>query len=284
MFFSLTLYRQTKGMFPLYMRILMPQKFRYFLLACLMLPSAAIADVTILVHGYLTNGVTWDKSGIVTTMEAHGWHDGGPLIAGYQTSPVVQDGNTLYVVELPFNAPLMVQSEILQQQLLKAQRRHPDEKFTLVGHSAGGVVARMTLVRYGAQQVTHLITIASPHLGTPLALDGLKVTRNSGPFNIVKRVVGGDAYAAATHSRALFADLRPARPGTELFRLNNQPHPDISYTSVIRADRDSIVPSASQDMNLVPALEGKSAIYLTPGSHYLKSFDGRVVLSLLEQQ
>ncbi len=261
----------------------MQKKIRYCLLACLLLPSAAFAEVTMLVHGYLTNGITWDRSGIVFTMEAHGWHDGGPLMADYQASPVVQDGNTLYVVELPFNAPLMVQSDILQEQLQKAQLRHPDEKFTLVGHSAGGVIARMTLVRYGAQQVTHLITIAAPHLGTPRALDGLKITRSHGPFNIVKRIAGGDAYDAATHSRVLFADLLPARPGTELFRLNNQPHPDISYTSVIRADRDSIVPPASQDMNLVPALEGKSAIYLTPGSHYLKSFDGRVVLSLLDQ-
>ena len=262
----------------------MLKRIRYFLLACLLLPSAAIADVTILVHGYLTNGITWDRSGIVATMAAHGWHDGGPLMAGYQAPPATQGGKTLYVVELPFNAPLMVQSDILQEQLQKAQLRHPDEKITLVGHSAGGVVARMTLVRYGAQQVTHLITIAAPHLGTPLAVDGLKVTSSHGPFNVVKKIAGGDAYDAASHSRALFADLLPARPGTELFWLNSQPHPDISYTSVIRADHDNIVPSASQDMNLVPALQGKSAIYLTPGSHYLKSFDGRVVLSLLEQE
>ena len=60
----------------------------------------------------------------------------------------------------------------------------------------------MTLVRYGAQQVTHLITIAAPHLGTPLAVDGLKVTRSHGPFNVVKKIAGGDAYDAASHSRA----------------------------------------------------------------------------------
>ena len=68
----------------------MQKRIRYFLLACLLLPSAAIADVTILVHGYLTNGITWDRSGIVATMEAHGWHDGGPLMAGYQAPPATQ--------------------------------------------------------------------------------------------------------------------------------------------------------------------------------------------------
>jgi pimeloyl-ACP methyl ester carboxylesterase len=258
----------------------MYQRIRYFLLACLLLPSAAIADVTILIHGYLTNGITWDRNGIVATMAAHGWRDGGPLVAGLWAPPAV-GGNTLYVVELPFTAPLMWQSDVLQEQLRQAQLRHPHENITLVGHSAGGVVARMTLVRYGAQQVTHLITIASPHLGTPRAIYGLDVTKG-GPFSLVKEFLGGDTYDAAKHSRALFVDLLPARPGTELFLLNSQPHPDINYTSVIRADRDKIVPTPSQDMNLVPALQGKSAVYLTPGSHYLKPFDGPVIVSLLE--
>ena len=121
----------------------MYKRIRYFLLASLLLPTAAIADVTMLVHGYLTNGITWDRSGIVATMAAHGWRDGGPLMAGYQAPPPPQGGLTLYVVELPFNAPLMVQSDILQGQLVQAQLRHPDEKITLVGHSAGGVVAAL---------------------------------------------------------------------------------------------------------------------------------------------
>ncbi len=260
----------------------MYKRIRYFLLASLLLPTAAIADVTLLVHGYLTNGITWDRSGIVATMAAHGWRDGGPLMAGYQAPPPPQGGLTLYVVELPFNAPLMVQSDILQGQLVQAQLRHPDEKITLVGHSAGGVVARMMLVRYGAQQVTHLITIAAPHLGTPRAAFGLNVT-NGGPFSLIREIAGGDTYDAAKNSRELFVDLLPPRrPGTALYWLNSQPHPDINYTSVIRADHDNIVPAASQDMNLVPALQGKSSIYLTPGSHYLKAPDGLMIVSLIQ--
>ncbi|MEN8123030.1 MAG: hypothetical protein ABFS35_22010, partial [Bacteroidota bacterium] len=32
------------------------------------------------------------------------------------------------------------------------------------GHSAGGVVSRLTLVQYGVGMVKRLITIAAPHL------------------------------------------------------------------------------------------------------------------------
>ncbi|MEN8214348.1 MAG: alpha/beta fold hydrolase [Pseudomonadota bacterium] len=255
---------------------------RFLLLFSLLLSSAATADVTLLVHGYLTKGITWDRNGIVATMAAHGWQDGGPLAPG-AWAPEVQGNKTLYVVELPFTAPLLVQSDVLQAQLEQAQLRHPGESITLVGHSAGGVVARMMLVRYGAQQVTHLITIASPHLGTPRAEFGLDITKD-GPFNLVKEIAGGDTYDAAQESRALFVDLLPPRrPGTALYWLNGQPHPDIDYTSVIRPDNDNIVPAASQDMNLVPELRGKSTVYFTPGSHYLKARDGLMIISILEQ-
>ncbi|MEN8213392.1 MAG: alpha/beta fold hydrolase [Pseudomonadota bacterium] len=258
----------------------MYKRFRSLLLAGLLLPSAAVADVTMLVHGYLTNGLTWDRNGVVATMAAHGWQYGGPLVAGLPL-PAATGDKTLYVVELPFNAPLMVQSDALQAQLQQARLRHPGENITLVGHSAGGLVARMTLVRYGAEQVTHLVTIASPHLGTPRARYGLDITRG-GPLSLVKEIIGGYTYDAAKHSRKLFDDLQPPRhPGSVLYWLNSQPHPDISYTSVIRAYRDKIVPAMSQDMNQVPALQGKSAVYLTPGSHYLKPPDALLIVSLL---
>jgi triacylglycerol lipase len=274
--------QQGKGTFLLYRRNRMFKRFRIALLAALLLPSAAFADVALLVHGYLSSGLTWDRNGIVATMAAHGWRDGGPLVEGAWGPAAPQAGNTFYVVELPFTTPLIVQSDFLQAQLQRAQQRHPGEDITIIGHSAGGVVARMALVRFGAQQVTHLITIASPHLGTPRAKSALDIT-DGGPLSFVKEIVGGDTYDAAKRSRGLFIDLLPPHPGSALFWLNSQPHPEISYTSVIRADYDKIVPANSQDMNLVPALQGKSAVFLTPGPHVLKMMDGIMLVSMLNQ-
>jgi hypothetical protein len=36
-------------------------------------------------------------------------------------------------------------------------------------------------------------------------------------------------------------------------------------------------------MNLVPALHGKSAVFLTPGPHVLKVMDGIMLVSMLNQ-
>ena len=46
-------------------------------------------------------------------------------------------------------------------------------KVVLVGHSMGGLAARAYLARRGAARVARLITIASPHHGTALAVMGL---------------------------------------------------------------------------------------------------------------
>ena len=49
------------------------------------------------------------------------------------------------------------------------------EKLILVGHSAGGVVARLVVLGNNPYRVDELITIASPHLGTVRAAQGLDV-------------------------------------------------------------------------------------------------------------
>jgi triacylglycerol esterase/lipase EstA (alpha/beta hydrolase family) len=56
-----------------------------------------------------------------------------------------------------------------------------------IGHSAGGVVARVALVNYGADTVAWLITIAAPHLGTERASEALDATDDSGLVGGIKR-------------------------------------------------------------------------------------------------
>jgi len=46
----------------------------------------------------------------------------------------------------------------------------PGKKVNVIGHSMGGIDARVAIARFGAaERVASLTTVASPHRGTPLA-------------------------------------------------------------------------------------------------------------------
>ena len=263
-----------------------------FILSLLLAAAPALrADVLVLVHGYLGDANSWERSGINEILDQNGWKRAG-LFIGSPIGPqlFVRDygkaENKVYVANLPSETPVIVQTEILNEILDQVQQRHPEEDIILAGHSAGGLIARAALVKQPRKKVTMLITIASPHLGTYRAAQALNITRSQGPFELVKRFVGGNDYVALKHSRVLMIDLLPTLPGNYINWLNVQTHPAINYVSVIRTNPaglagDSLVPGYSQDMNNVPALRGKSAIYTTPTGHYLVPDDAFTLLDIL---
>lgn len=256
----------------------------------LLIPALANADVSVLVHGHLSSGETWARHGILQVLPRYGWGYGGHLVANRAIPAFAPKyAKTVYTANLLSTAPLAHQAASLEQQLLAVQQRHPGEKITLVGHSAGGVISRMLLVRYGKQQVTRLITIAAPHIGTPRAQKGLEITEDHGPLETVKRVVGGNDYRGAKKSRDLYRELLPWNRVSALEWLNRQTHPDIDYISIIRVPAtgtkgDKIVPMYSQDMNTIPVLKGKSTVLTTPGDHFLKPIDGPLLGRLLNRK
>jgi len=258
----------------------------------LLLSMPAYADVMLLVHGYLGDADSWEKAGINSILDQQGWaragmFRGSPL--GPQLFVTAHDGakNLVYVATLPSEAPVMVQADALKNIIDIIRQYHKDDDIILVGHSAGGVVARMAMIRHQLKHIKALITIASPHIGTGRADQALDITANHGPFNLVKSFVGGSEYDALRHSRGLMYDLRYPEPGNMLYWLNSQPHPDIKYSSVIRSDNngatgDYFVPGFSQNMNNVPALQGRSSTYITPTDHFLKPQDATTILSIVE--
>jgi hypothetical protein len=134
--------------------------------------------------------------------------------------------------------------------------------------------------------VSRLITIASPHVGTARALEALDATHDSGPIGWLKDFFGGGLYHTVKASAPLLADLAPPVPGSPLYWLNAQPHPDIEYVSVIRTTPegfagDIVVPGFSQDMNQVPALRGRSRVVAAPSGHELLPGDGLLLAQLL---
>lgn len=254
----------------------------------------ARADVLVLVHGYLASADSWEITGINNLLDANGWKRGGLISSAPATAVPVLVGpgkgaaNKVYVVDLPAEAPIIVQTDQFLAMLATIQALHPDENLVIVGHSAGGIVARTALVRGNIQNVKALITIASPHVGTTLANRAIKATDESGMFGGFKSFFGGSGYDTLRRSRGLLFDLAHPYPGSLLYWLNAQQHPDIKYVSVVRLDPvgfagDELVPGYSQNMNNIPTIQGKSSVIITPAGHTLVAQDGTTLLQILNE-
>jgi len=267
--------------------------FSFFLLLALPLR----ADVVVLVHGWAANADTWLSSGIHSRMLENGWRDAGVITAlptglSHLGPSVEKSNNSLYRVQLPAHAPMLVQAAHLHSQLDYIHNRHAGEKINIVAHSAGGIVARLVLVKTDAPEIDTLITIATPHLGTYRALDGLDIA-HSKPFfcpgpgiDLIKNVAGGDQYRYLRDSSAALADLVPASYGGILAWLNRQNHPNIHYHSIIKQipgkNGDEIVPAVSQDMNQVDSIRGRSITHVAVSSHALNPGDADLLTSILQ--
>ncbi len=245
-----------------------------------------------LVHGYLASADSWEVTGINSLLDANGWKRGGlitsapAMAAPVFVGPGKDAANKVYVVDLPAEAPIIVQTDQFLAMLATIQALHPDDSLVIVGHSAGGIVARTALVRGNIQNVKALITIASPHVGTTLANRAIDATDESGIFGGLKSFFGGSGYDTLRRSRGLLFDLAHPYPGSLLYWLNAQQHPDIKYVSVVRLDPvgfagDELVPGYSQDMNNIPAMQGKSSVFVTPAGHTLVTEDGTTLLQIL---
>ncbi|MBF0447365.1 MAG: alpha/beta fold hydrolase [Magnetococcales bacterium] len=257
--------------------------------------SSARADVLVLIHGYLGSPDSWEASGAMSVLDGNGWRRAGIL----QTNPrgevlllpahaaSQENKNKVYIVSLPSQAPLMFQVSHLEAMLGFLKQRHPDEPYILVGHSVGGVLGRLALVRGTVPNPKALISIASPHLGTPRAGQALDFTSDPWPVEVVKEMFGGPPYSTLKSSRGLYYDISGPWPGSLLDYLNNTDHPPIHYVSVLRSHAfmiwgDSVVPTPSQDMNNVPKLRGKSTVYTTGTGHSLVAADGLLIAEILK--
>ncbi len=259
---------------------------------------ASAGRILVLVHGYLGDSASWQRSGVLPVLEQAGWKLAGnwqSTPSGVRLEPVGPPAGEFAIdtVDLPSTAPLMEQARLLGGMLGAIAQRHPTDTVDLIGHSAGGVVARLALVNYGAGTVTRLVTIAAPHLGTERASEALDATDDSGLFGgikrwFVKRKVGDDLYRTVQSSRGVLADLAPPAPGNLLYWLNGRQHPDIVYVAVVRGAAyglpgDQVVPAPSQDLRRVPALNGRASIRVVAGGHELSGQDGLLLSELVSK-
>ena len=258
------------------------------LLLLAVLPAPIHAKTLVLVHGFLADDMSWRLSGFTQPLQISGWKDGGSYGFNPQGMLIPRGiglaGDVFYTVNLPSLSNLEIQERVLSQYLqhLYSQRNEP---ITLVGHSAGGVVARLYVLDPRRLPVNGLITIASPHLGTPTA--NVALVAGNSPIGMMASIVGEDALQDA---RGLFSDLKEEKPYNFLYWMNHQPHPNIHYASIIRENSsitkpsklDYIVPPMSQDMNNIWALRHRSGVALSKENHSLNGKDGLIVLSVLK--
>ncbi len=258
------------------------------MLAIVTIPTQASAETLVLIQGYLGGAENWRHSGITTLLEEAGWGDGGQLNFGSHgvriNRPKGAGAKRFYTLRLPTQAPLLVQSRRLDQYIGYIRIKHPGTALILVGHSAGGVLARLYMVQHPDARVVALITIASPHRGTESAELGLLAGQS--PLAWLGPMMGIDTL---NRSQGLYHDLMREHPNNLLGWLNYQRHPAAMYISIVRGEDNEtfgfgelIVPTWSQDMNRVYALRGRAQTVTIRGGHALKLDDGKVLVKILE--
>ncbi len=69
-------------------------------------------------------------------------------------------------------------ARVVAERVERLIRHHPRERIDLVGHSEGGLIGRYYVQKLnGAHRVRHLVTLGTPHRGTPWASSGYLVGR-----------------------------------------------------------------------------------------------------------
>lgn len=247
----------------------------------------AAADTVVLVQGYLGSAASWRHSGVGPILHGAGWRDGGHLTlhpGGVAEAGPAQSGDRRFVtIDLMTEAPIGIQADALAAYIAHIRARRPSERVILVGHSAGGIVSRLFMVRNPQAGVTGLVTIASPNLGSGWA--ELANFVGSTPAGWMAPFFG---MGTLNRSQALYHDLSREHPNNLLGWLNRQPHPKAAYVAVVRvrdASRpvagDTMVEGPAQDLNTVPALAGRAETILSPGDHGLLPHDGGLLASIL---
>ena len=260
--------------------------FAWIFILLLFTTTSVGAEIAVLIHGFKSSGRDWYDTGVVDRLQKHGWHPGGHF--RYHPQRIIgprsraEGENIFYTIDLPNTAPMMLQVAYLHAVLQSIEAIAPDDTLNLVGHSAGGVVARTVMVIHPEHSIARLITVASPHLGSNAASAGALVA--STPLSMIANLLGQDELS---HSGQLLSELSPSRPGNFLHWLNQQPHPPaLHYLSLVRVDNsilggDPLITPQSQDLRNVVSLGSRAVSYPTSGSHALQAQDGDLIHHLL---
>ncbi|PTL76222.1 triacylglycerol lipase [Vitiosangium sp. GDMCC 1.1324] len=168
-----------------------------------------------------------------------------------------QLGSDVYVVKVPPTGSVAERAEALAQ----AVRSLDAKRVNIIAHSMGGLDARYAIAHLGlASRVASLITIGTPHQGTPLADMGTKVLGDALGLKRVCEALAvstGAFYDLTTTKMAEFNRAVPDAPGVRyasyvgafprsIRALNPILLPSYLYLTRSVGPNDGVVPADSQ--------------------------------------
>lgn len=116
----------------------------FFVLVLMSCSGIAWSETLVLIQGYLGGADNWRDSGITQVLEKSGWKDGGHLSIGpggvRDQRPDTRGSRRYITLDLPTQAPLMIQSKQLDRYLAYLHRRNPNSVLILVGQDRKSVV------------------------------------------------------------------------------------------------------------------------------------------------
>ena len=112
-----------------------------------------------------------------------------------------------------FNArPIEELAGVVAERVEQLAREHRCERIDLVGHSEGGLIGRYYVQKLdGARRVRHLVTLGTPHRGTPWAHSGhlvrklLPSLRQMAPGSPLLRALADDAFPARVRLTSIYS-------------------------------------------------------------------------------
>ncbi|MFM2133113.1 MAG: hypothetical protein RL156_394 [Bacteroidota bacterium] len=213
--------------------------------------ATTVAYPLLLLHGLGQKAHVWEGAALSSYEQTLGLHFGGVLTmknGRVQCSKNGSGPSDFFTVS--FSNPVdsvAAWSAELEQFINEVLRRTGANKVTLVGYSMGGVASRLYLTQHQQNhRVQRLITIGSPHLGSPFARvyslkAGIKNSLASSSNPISQAILGGALSAVEACETDMPFDapamrdlIPPDNAGNFLDRLGKAPHPlDVEYVSVI---------------------------------------------------
>lgn len=125
----------------------------------------------LLVHGLFSSSRTWRKT-VRTFVDDYDLRYGGEISMRPVKNPVPVTAGDFYTWNFSsnYNLSYRQQAEELAQGIRQVRELNSCDKVVIAGHSMGGLAARALVQLYGADEVYALITLGTPHYGSPLAL------------------------------------------------------------------------------------------------------------------